>query len=286
MRLQKRIKFIGGVILLLAALLTPFAFDYAKMSASSQKMNMAISNAWNLTPRVPMLLHTSSYTIQGGKPYLLQHSTYATKSDGSYMVERREFSWKFGFSTGTKREILRASDSSYSIVYDHVRMKSSTRLQYSNFQAESLRGKYDPATQCASPFGATAPVTPEVIGEEEVLGYKTFKLNLPAGNEKVTVWRAPELGCFQIKLEMKGYDKEGNLVDDYREIPLDIRLGEPDDSLLSVPNDYQEAPPSRMTEVNSANLSTLFHKSPPVLDASQRQRLEDADRKYYAAQRP
>jgi hypothetical protein len=49
----------------------------------------------------------------------------------------------------------------------------------------------------------------DTIAHETILGYDTVMIQLRSGNERVTIWRAPRLSCFPLRLKIEEPQKDG-----------------------------------------------------------------------------
>jgi hypothetical protein len=60
---------------------------------------------------------------------------------------------------------------------------------------------------------------------------------------------APAIGCEIVQSKCEWSAQDGALTNTFERIPREITIGPPDDSLFTVPSDYEEVPPSRQMDV-------------------------------------
>lgn len=84
-----------------------------------------------------------------------------------------------------------------------------------------------------------APVSGTNVGTTTILGYRAvgFRRDQPA--LRSTTWRAPDLGCIDLRRLAEFKDKNGNVTDTSDLVATRIVVGEPDSSYFVVPVHYE-----------------------------------------------
>jgi len=87
-----------------------------------------------------------------------------------------------------------------------------------------------------------------------------------------TLWYAPDLDCEPVRRLTESRDNDGSIRDRFEDIPLSIKLGEPDAALFSIPTDYVEMSPSAYRQ----KIWEAVHREPmPPKSAEQSKSLDD-----------
>lgn len=123
---------------------------------------------------------------------------------------------------------------------DAYRLK--TTYDYQPFPFTVRRLKYGP--RCSPPDSSYT-----YVGEDSILGYRAYHYLGPAyqeehGSEETHYWYSPDLNCFMIQAVAYKRDRTGKTTVKFERKMGRIKLGEPDEDLFAVPDDYREVTPS------------------------------------------
>ena len=114
-------------------------------------------------------------------------------------------------------------------------------------------GHFDPAQSCIVTFGEMRFTTPPIVSQENLLGYQTYKIATTMGRYRNTVWRAPALGCAELRRFGEKLDPVTNqVIATSDEVATEIRTGEPDPTLFSLPTGFRNVAPSELTAASAA----------------------------------
>jgi len=199
---------LGVAVVISAGYLARVAFGTFRADQSS-----VISYTVQRTERGFDKAGTLKYTV----PYV-----DAVRSDGSVM--RR---------TGHQREIDFANG-------DRVRTNERLARVSTYLNMNAGRAPVQRASQ-ASCFTQDDRRAGWSLGAEEtVAGHRTVRMTYTGGGRNLTIWRALDAGCAQVRLR---FEHETGVT----EQNLDsLVLGEPDAELFEVPPSYGEVPPSQL----------------------------------------
>ena len=119
-----------------------------------------------------------------------------------------------------------------------------TAIKAPNSDLQRQRRLWDPSASCATTFDRGTRLNAAVISKEISLGFEVFKIVLDQPHVRFTFWRAPGLGCTELRtmVEVKGAGGEVIMTSDDR--ATSVELGEPDPSLFRLPVDYDNVSPS------------------------------------------
>jgi hypothetical protein len=131
---------------------------------------------------------------------------------------------------------------------------------------------------------------PAYIGEDTILGYKTYKyrhreIEVPDREQTIHTftWYAPDLTCFELQQHAEKRDRAGNVVATFDKIPKRISIGEPDPALFRIDSSYKEVPPSEFERAGFASAGASAEYIAKRAE-KERQRLDGEDRRYRQAQ--
>ncbi len=153
------------------------------------------------------------------------------------------------------------------------RLSLMTATKNTSEDAARLRQSFDPARSCAvSMDGGQPPTGWTATAGETLSGYETYKVVVEAPSKtprsRITIWRAPALGCAELRGFVETLDpSSGQVVQTYERQAADIRPGEPDPALFRLPNGFRNVSPidfaaaeaqlccrAKLTDANIANL--------------------------------
>ena len=226
------------------------------------------------------------------RPFTVEYLEVSTGHGGS-AVERQQFwaqrsdgSLAYGFlgAVSTRRRVINRSERSICELADGEMLKSTT---------------YAPAPADQGPAPPQAPnpdchvsliggVQAQLVGEEEVLGMRTYHYLLPPSVEsgiriEAERWAAPDLSCFDLKrLSRKFNDVSGESLGIFERKPIRVVFGEPEQKYFDVPGNYREVKPSELEELQLRSQikkdrgedAARAHVLPPQLVDSLRRRDE------------
>lgn len=161
--------------------------------------------------------------------------SYARDSKGNTVRERRQ---KIGIQF---HDITIKKDLVATIVSPLVRMKRSVNMHPSRFMDEK-RNELDPNQRCTTnQAGAMSPQSTATAVSEEMLGNLfAYKIVTATG----TSWRAPSLGCLEVKRRMYFDDNKS-----FSHLDLvSYSVGEPNPSVFIVDPSFKESTPTQMHE--------------------------------------
>ena len=198
------------------------------------------------------------------RPFTVEY-VEASTADGGRAVERQQFwaergngsSIAYGFlgAVSTRRRVINRAERWVCELADGEMLKSTT---------------YEPAPTDQGPAPMKAPSPDchvsliggeqeQLIGEEEVLGLRTFHYQLPRSVERgirieAERWATPALSCFDLKrLSRKFSDVSGDSLGTFERKPIRVVFGEPEQKYFDVPGNYREVKPSELEEIQLRN---------------------------------
>jgi hypothetical protein len=195
-----------------------------------------------LQQRVTEAPHAIALTAQleryrkmaAGGSVLLGDSVVAIGDDGSSVVST-EWIGDDGKMVNAGRR-LELSDGTSARISDDIR--AVTVLKVPDAQEASVLNRYDPRSKCAIRIGRYDPPSSSVQ-ERRVLGYDTFGYVLRSDNPRVSVWLAPELGCFEMLRREETLVGAEGIVETIETEAVKIVLGEPAHDLFQIPSLYE-----------------------------------------------
>ncbi len=178
--------------------------------------------------------------------------TMALRSDGAFLMQIEHFRG----SPVIQRTIELPTGAT--VVVDDVRERRTSRWTR---QGTSLRARMDSSRGCIKNDIDESVFPGEIVGDADLIaGYDTVKVQ----SRGSTFWFARQLGCANVKSIMLMPGGGTN-----EKVATLITPGEPDSALFSVPDRYEEVPPSVFFEMepNSATARELdrvyFQRRPP-----------------------
>lgn len=183
------------IVIAVAALCLPAAltFYFAPQTWRNLRLQTAAYATTTPTPfyveTVETLVSKDGVATEAGRYITARNST------GAFRLERR------GLVGLTPHDVrIVRPDRIATVHHPALNMKRTillTTIQY----AEEVGSRQDPAKKCAGSIGGGDPVGvgPSSIEEEVVSGVRAFKLSWTAKESNRISWRAPDLGCVEIK---------------------------------------------------------------------------------------
>lgn len=217
----------------------------------------AVIRHWNIIPIVraqtgilppPQTVELQEFVWRTGtRPALVYERTLAVRTDGSsYQYDRYHRTQR-----GSGDEIVSTPEISHSQTLLSLQggiraeiaheVKTMSVTKGPNADAWRDGERWDPRTGCTVRFdGHTAAYSART--QEDWLGYESTKLFVDDTSMVVTVWRAPKLGCTELRrlAEFRGPDGHITDVSDLRAVS--VIIGEPDSRLWQIPTDFENVP--------------------------------------------
>ena len=175
------------------------------------------------------------------RAYLTSETVRAVRSGGSTYEAQTNYrldgsihtQWrKFDLAGGTT---VRAID----------RLGLESVVHNAKADAACARNRWDPAKSCAVQFNGGRRNQVASITSETRLGYRTYKIVQQAGpRHRVTLWRAPALGCAELGSMAETLDQQTNKYQLVFEGKIvDLHPGEPDPALFVLPRGMKTVSP-------------------------------------------
>jgi hypothetical protein len=82
------------------------------------------------------------------------------------------------------------------------------------------------------------------LGEAAFLGTKVHRWRFENSLETVEVWKAPELACYDVRTQAINYKDDGSVNTVYEDVGTNLSFEVPDESIITVPANYVDGPPS------------------------------------------
>lgn len=160
---------------------------------------------------------------------------------------------------------------------------------------EGRRPRPRQSPTCAPPAGRPGY---RFLGEETILGFNTYiyehhqDLESGAKTMETRYWLAPDLRCFEMKTVSDMRNARGEVTSHFEKLVANVRMGEPDPDLFSVPASYREVPPSEFA--TSIQYDDIAQREGPEraalvvsrAPASWKATLVQKDARYLASKRP
>jgi hypothetical protein len=116
------------------------------------------------------------------------------------------------------------------------------------------RQSLDPSKSCAGSYDGGRTNKNMLISQEKLFGYETYKIFVDMKLARSTSWRAPALGCAELRLLFEMLDPQsGRVIAVGDTVATDIRQGEPDAALFQMPVGLRNVPPSELAAAQLAN---------------------------------
>ncbi len=188
---------------------------------------------------IPAFTAVFSERIQGkDKPSIeSMRVTYMKNAAGAWRYEHQQTA---GFQIS--QVVIRRPDGLMSTMYPDVRTRR-TIMAPSTEVALWQSSLFDPKQSCATPiYGTSSPSLPTVTRTEMIQGTLTYKLTTGRAGTTETVWRAPSLGCIEIKRLSEYADNSST-----SELQLlSVTFAEPPPIMFEPDQTYEEMKPSDM----------------------------------------
>lgn len=221
------------MLLLVLSMAVPLTMYYFSLHIRS-----TLRGAYSLYANPPVAytieLEDSLMCKSTGEASVVDKRVVARRSDGSkvFAHELR------GTNTLNKHRRIHTADGLYILVDDVL----GTTITYREFPAGSnVRelNSLEPATDCQTTRSGGKTST-EVIGHDEVLGYRAVKAVSESQADRWTFWLAPDLAC-EILQQIIEFARPGEPFElNSHMTATKVRLGEPDAYLFEVPEGYNE----------------------------------------------
>lgn len=268
----------GFLLLLVIAALLPIlgATSYRFMRREAIKVKLA-----RVSVIPPFTAHFSEhYTAKNGEKKLGMKTTYARRSDGSWMALTQFFVHK-GIEDKTREIFLMTGRMAR--VGDYIRSVTTHQIS----EAELLKHRVyerDPSTNCTQFYSGETERGQTLTGQYELIhGFNTVQIIYESTSRRLTVWKAPSLGCIILKRLAEFRERGSQGLSNPSELVVDsIQTGEPDSAYFEIPPTYEEVAPS-VFYIRDLNIKGV--KLSPAEEAVNRDQYPRLDAKYYA-QRP
>lgn len=179
---------------------------------------------------------------------LVRTRFHALRSDGA------RASGPFGMDDGSQiREVILPAQAKSILVSDLTRTKctfSARRLLSPGWThgSKESRAPYNLGSTCENAAGEKA----SRIGSETILGFPAYLYDsrqtfVNGDTEELVRWLSPALGCRALRETGRKYDPGRNLIGHFERRVIQIVLGEPEDALFHVPEEYREVSPSEQS---------------------------------------
>lgn len=177
-----------------------------------------------------------STRLETGQALSMPNQYYAIRSDGS--VSQGSLDERYG-----QRSISNKNKRTQVMIYDYRKLKSTLDFSYIPVSPQ----KEDTRADCNPNIGQPSRDL-TYLGVDNVGDYLTYRyqelVTVPdGGKHEIIYWYSPALNCYPIQTVVHMYDSEGILTNE-NERKGKISLGEPEDSLFDIPDDYVEVQPS------------------------------------------
>lgn len=184
-----------------------------------------------------------------GKLLVLADIVRAVRSDGSQA--EWETAYRADGSVDYRYRTITLSDG--------VRVRANetvglmTAIKKPTLPSVLARQALDPSKSCAGSYDGSRPSQNMLISREKLFGYETHKIFIDMGLARRTVWRAPALGCAELRDLFEKLDPQsGRVLAVGDRVATDIRQGEPDAVLFQMPAGLLNVPPSELAAAQSA----------------------------------
>ena len=216
---------------------------------------------WNAIPTARAQSTASSVTLPpaqtvelrevvwkaGARPSLSFERTLAIRADGSlYQYDRYH---RLGPATGN--DAISAPGIAYSQTLLSLKggiraeianeVRTMSVIRGGNVDARRRAERWDPGKGCAVRFDGyrgsySAPVW------EHWLGFEVVKLVEDDQAAEISVWRAPALGCTELRRLAEFRGPDGRITEESELRAVSVVVGEPDSRLWQIPADFENVP--------------------------------------------
>lgn len=200
----------------------------------------------------PFTLELESYDVSDSSTgTLIAKETVARRSDGA-TVRVASIAGLVGLQADETARQIWLPDGQEFTVYDGV--EAAIRFPMLSAQALALQKEkvLNPPGNCIFP-GET------LTGYGTQRGYKVAIVKVgPIGDNEVTAWYAPDLGCEKLQYRVEAREPDGSmkLVSETRAVSL--TTGEPDARLFDVPDSYAKVAPSEAMRREASRLGVSW----------------------------
>lgn len=200
----------------------------------------------------PFTLQLESYDLSEGSPGLLfSKETVARRSDGA-TVRINSMGGLVGLQSGEAERHIVFLDGREIAAFDGV--SSVIRFPKLSTEAISIQKQkiLNPPANCLFP-GQT------LVRYEALQGYTTAVVRVgPVGQNEITAWYAPALGCEKLQYRVEGPDDNGSQQTLSETKLVNLSIGEPDPRLFEVPENYASVAPSQAMHKEAARLGVTW----------------------------
>lgn len=168
---------------------------------------------------------------------------FAQRSDGSTVEHNQVTTSSRGLLDQTRQ--ISYSDGRTAFVRDHIKSVSTTQLSEDEYKRRRIMA-VDSTAKCVTPFSSSERKVYAPSGEyEAIAGVDTIKVIEESPSRRLTLWKAPSLGCYPLKRIVEFREGESKTFSAPSELRLDkLEFGEPASELFKIPEFYEEVPPS------------------------------------------
>jgi hypothetical protein len=167
----------------------------------------------------------------------------AVRSDGSSVES--SISYRLDRSVDSQQRLL--------VLPGGIRIQTSERLGLMTATKDAAhddalaRQQLDPERSCVVSMGGDHPAPGLIVTRETLLGYETYKIVMNMKRYRNTFWRAPALGCAELRMLGEKLDPQsGQVVATSDRTATGIRAGEPDPALFELPKGLRNVSPAEL----------------------------------------
>lgn len=128
----------------------------------------------------------------------------AVRSDGSQAES--DTSFKGDGSVDYRYRMVARSDGVRVRSYDNLGLM--TAVKNPRLPNALARQAFDPSRSCATSFGGNQTNPNMMVSQDHLFGYETYKIFVDMKAARYTIWRAPALGCAELRTLFEKLDPE------------------------------------------------------------------------------
>lgn len=185
-----------------------------------------------------------------GKLLVLAGIVRAVRPDGSQV--EWETSYRLDGSVDYRYRTLTLSNGIRLRGYETLGLMTS--IKNPKLAGALARKALDPSKSCGASYDGSRSSQNMLISQETLFGYETYKILIDMKLARRTVWRAPALGCAELRDLFEKVDPQsGRVIAVGDRVATDIRAGEPDAALFEIPVGFRNVSPSELVAAQSKN---------------------------------
>jgi len=182
------------------------------------------------------------------EPVLLGESMRAVRSDGSSLESSTTY--RLNRTVYDQQRLLQLPGGVRIRTDEQLALMTATR----NAEEDGARARQqlDPMRSCAASREGGEINPPPIVTSEMLLGYQTYRIVIDAHRYRNTFWRAPALGCAELRMLGEKMDVHSGLVDETADrTAVEIRAGQPDPTLFELPRGFRNVSPSELAAAHA-----------------------------------